>query len=418
MCEIAVVDPERVSIQQSHQLAGTFYEEQEDAVGVLAVLDDGDEFSYDTYKSTNPHWQTLHEFLDRYYDHEDIYRLVIHGRNGTSGEQNRASAHPIEINCPQCDVDWIIHNGSVRGDDPKRGGHTSQGHDYTTKVDSEVIAHTVKAIPDSTENLKHSTYNVKGNLNYLVFAKEGILVHVRSKYHLSDDFRMTCRPEDFRQSEAFSYGSDNRWAIVRPGGEVDVKERPARKYRRSGNSRSASSATSGTSGAYTYDKGGNKQKKRPRTKAKETAGNTRTIRYKDHLQRFDKISCIKVAPGVLKLEDDHNDEHSYIYRTRSPKLYYFYAPEEAPDDEVLQQMVRVADMVGEHPVEKVRRVGVTATFEEFGQAQKEAHEIEKAAEETAQQTIMDIIDEEVPDVEEAAEQGALAALFEEEAGAA
>lgn len=345
MCEIAVLDPEQAPIQAAHQIAAKFHEEQGDGLGVLAVHDDGESFSFREYKSTDPHWQTLYAFFRRNYD--DAWRIVIHGRYGTAGETNRQNCHPLYVDCGECDFDYVVHNGSVRNHKSVRGGLASQGHDFNTPVDSEVIAHKVSELPETVEEHDRNTYSFRGNLNYLLFSTDGILVRVSQKYHLTDDFTMTCSYGEMKDAEdlGFEKGTDNEWMLIRPGGDIETKERQV--WTHTGSS-TTSSRRSGWAGAQSRgmraapQQGDKWRNSRGSTEDRTATDDTYTIDYKD-LSDWDAIAVIQVAPGVLKVVDKHEGSQDFIKREKNPELYYWYSPESTPDNiDELQELAKEA----------------------------------------------------------------------------
>lgn len=310
MCEIAVVDPEQSNIQIIHQIAAKFHEEQGDGIGVLAVKESPDGFEYETYKSIVPHWQTMYTFLKRHYD--ETWRFVVHGRASTSGNVNREAAHPIHVDCDHCEFEHVIHNGSVRNHENIRGGLTSQGHHFNTKVDTEILAHKVSELPETIEDHSRKTYSFRGNLNYLLFSENGILIRVSSKYHLSDDVTMTCSLSAFDDAEEYGFeeGNDTEWMLITPGDdspEIETKERT--------NITTNNYNQSGYRGNH-YK--GNREDSTPDTYTKE---------YTDHCSQYENVTAIKVAPGVMEVIDTIEGRSKFVYRDVNPRLYYWYAPE-------------------------------------------------------------------------------------------
>jgi predicted glutamine amidotransferase len=338
MCEIAVVDPDQFSIQNIQQLAGNFHEEQGDGIGVFMVIPDGDTFTYESYKSADPHWQTLWSFTRRHID--DAWRVVIHGRAGTSGGVSREAAHPIHVDCDDCSVEHIIHNGSVRNRKQKMKQLKRNGHDFTTGVDTEIIAHKVGDLPASVEEHTSATYKMYGNLNYLVFAEDGFLIHTEKKYHLSEDVTMTCRYRDFEDPEelGFEKGTDTEWMLVTPSEEdnkvatVEMKERSSSSYR--GSSTSTRSSGANWRGGQT----GSSTTAHPQASPNENDAGLYEEQFVDHYPESDDITAIKVAPGVMKIIDTENDVHDFIFRRDTPRMYFWYAPEDSPvDQDVLNE---------------------------------------------------------------------------------
>lgn len=352
MCEIAVIDPEQAPIQAVHQIAGRFHEEQGDGIGVLAVKNHGDEFSYNVHTSINPHWQTLYAFLKRNYD--DTWRFVVHGRAATSGQVNRDTAHPIAVDCDHCDVEYVVHNGSVRKHGSIRSGLRSQGHTFNTEVDTEIIGHKVGEMPDSVADHNGTTYSFNGNLNYLVFSTDGILIRVEGKYHLTDDVTMTCSLSEFDDYESlgFDRSNDNEWMLIEPDGDspsIETKERvvyTTQRQRGSSSSGSSSRNYRGSSGTGTGTRWGDQSE------------GTHTEQYTDYSE-FEHITAIQVAPGIMKVIDDEAGEETYVRREVEPRLYFWYAPDPEPDNiDELEQLADARVEDGEAP-------GEQASLEDF-----------------------------------------------------
>jgi len=331
MCEIAVLDPEQSPVQVATEMASVFDSEQGDGLGILAVIDNGDSFEYNTYKSTEPHWATMFAFLKRNWD--EAYRVVIHGRASTTGAVNRQNAHPLGIECSQCEFDWVVHNGSVRQHKNIRSSLTTRGHYLNTGVDSEILAHRVSELPDTVEDHDRRTYTFTGNLNYLLFSENGILVRVSDKYHLSDDFRMTCRPE----LDGFVDGTDNEWMLISPGGEIETKERSSRTYTNTSASRQRQRNNVGWGGNAGY-----KDENRETTEqtTTNTGSETITITYKNLAHDLPDISVFKVAPGVLRIINKDENTENCIKKSEYPKVYYHWVDEARPDN--LEQLAEIA----------------------------------------------------------------------------
>lgn len=321
MCEICVVDPEKCGLPIIHQLAYEFYEEQGDGLGVLAVKNRGDKFEYSHYKSTKPHWQTLYGFLRRNID--DTYRFVVHGRNGTAGGVNREAAHPIEVNCQHCEFDWVIHNGSVRHHENHISSLESQGHAFTTEVDTEVIPHKVSELPGDVEDLGYDAFGFYGNLNYLLFSSDGVFVRTTNKYDLSEEFTMTCRYRDFDDPEdlGFDTGRNNKWMLVLPGEDPEIKIEESGVYYSDKAQRGYNRSTTACSTTRTTT-----------TTTASPAEESYTVTYTDLVPDLDFVSAFYVTPDVIRVVDENTGENDYIKRSREPRLFYWYSGEEPSRD--------------------------------------------------------------------------------------
>lgn len=342
MCEIAIIDPEEMDIEYTQQLAGIFFREQGDGLGVTAVHHNGEDadkpFEYDVYKSTEPHWQTVYTFLRRNYD---AWRIIVHARAKTTGAVNRKTAHPIGVNCPSCEFDHVIHNGHVRSNSKKRERLADKGHWFETEVDTEVIAHEVSELPDSVEGFTRRTYNLRGNLHYILLSSDGMLVRSGQKYDMAEDLTMTCRFHDFEDAEdlGFERGKKNRWALITPGNdepEIEIEQSAVRT--------TAGSNTVRT--AYRGDPSANRKSGVPGAAGSwgeeeaDEDDDTITVEYVD-LSSYGFLSVVKVAPGVLKMFDHEKDEQGVIRRELYPRLYYFYVEEDEPEN--IDQLAELAE---------------------------------------------------------------------------
>lgn len=381
MCEIAVLDPSRTSIEIAQQLAYTFHDEQGDGVGILMVQDTGDKYEYESYKSTTPHWQTLYSFLNREWD--DTWRVIVHGRYGTSGGVSRGAAHPIEVDCDHdgCDFDYVIHNGSVRNWRQQRASLISHGHTFTGSVDTEVIPHKVGTLPDGVDDLSYNTYNISGNLNYLLFSEDGIFVRTTRKYDLTDDFRMTCRLSSV-SDHGFESGNV-RWLVSRPGEDIETKESRTRTHSNN-NTKYNYRYSRGTNGASDVNesKWGNRQT-RGTESDEETSGVT--VNYTDLINTYDYLSAIKLAPGLLKITDDQEGNETYIHRSKSPRLYYFYAPESIPEDVTMEELEEASSGFTDPVKEKLIEAGeeVWEQMDDDDTEQQSLDDVDEPAEEEA-----------------------------------
>lgn len=398
MCEIIVLDPKRIDDDKIHAIAQKFHEDQGDGLGILAVMDDGERFTYEAYKSVHPHWFTFAQFLNRTRDR--AWRYVLHGRAMTAGEVNRQNAHPLNVTCghDECEYEWVVHNGSVRNHQQRRASLTSHGHTFNTEVDSEVIAHTVTTVPESVEEFDRDTYSLEGNLNWLAFSNEGILVRTSRKYSLSDEFTMTCSRRMFEKPKDAGFPSNKsvQFLLAKPGGEIETEG-----YSSYGGS-SVASRRSGTTSAgmgggihgnhwgqgepnndvSNYNSGGSRDAS---SAASEPSDDTYVVEYHDHCSRYEHITVIKPAEGVIRIIDTEAGKSQTVFRGNNPKTYYFYAPDPEPDN--LDQLHEVAQAQSKQDV--------LDAFDE-----DDTGNIDEAVAEASAQTIIDMTVEEVADVSE------------------
>lgn len=228
MCEIAVTK-NQVALRENGgaddiiALARLLCESNDDGLGVVAVHTDGETFSYNRYKHHEPDFDDVRDFL---LDNDEAWRFVLHARLATAGGVGFAETHPISVKgCPKTDLDYVVHNGVVHQHDTLMAQYEADGHEFTTDVDSEVIAHAHGEIPDELEEMDEP--DISGRLNYLLFSDDGILVKTTTKYEVGDDFTMAC---GFR-SDDMEWSRDNKpgYHLFRPDGESSFR-RKEKKY--------------------------------------------------------------------------------------------------------------------------------------------------------------------------------------------
>lgn len=342
MCEIVTFDPERHSNEIITNVAAQIEDQQGHGMGIVAVHESPDGFEYDVWKRTYPDWFEMHKFLERMRA-KDAWRFVLHGRRKTAGKVCHKNAHPLRVNCDKCEFDWVVHNGSVRQHQSIRGGLTSAGHNFETGVDSEVIAHKVQELPESIEDHSYNTYSFRGNLNYLLFSENGILIHNANKYHLTDEMLMTCSRTskmDDAGDIGYEFGKRTKWMLVTPGDdgpEIETQERSHSSWqgnRGGGRSRRSTSASGSRVHSTTSRSNRNSQFTGNYGNAGDgssESGGQFTVTYENHAS-FGHLVAIKVAPGVMRVIDDELDTEEYVFRDHRPRLYYYYAPDDAPDN--------------------------------------------------------------------------------------
>lgn len=180
MCEIAILNPDRLGLSDLIDVAKQIYASQRSALGLVAVYDENGSFRYEVYRAVDPIDGELWEFMSL---HNDCYRLIVHGRMATSGARDNDGTHPIPIDCPECDVDWVLHNGIVSHDGKFRNRHENDGHEYSTEVDTEVIAHEFGTVPEGFElpKMVHRHHrHIASQPCYILLNEERIFIRIRS----------------------------------------------------------------------------------------------------------------------------------------------------------------------------------------------------------------------------------------------
>lgn len=196
MCEIAILDTQQYSPGELKAAAVTLYESMGPSLGVVAVHDNEEEgrFDYDIYKAVVPDREDVFSFVDRARE-EGAFRLIIHGRLATHGEINKENAHPIEIDCSECDIDYLLHNGVISTYRRDKSAMEELGHEFSTDVDSEVIAHAFQQIPDgfdTEQDLDHYSWQPA----YILLSEDKVFIHGR-RYRLSNRGTMAHGHRDF-----------------------------------------------------------------------------------------------------------------------------------------------------------------------------------------------------------------------------
>lgn len=186
MCEIAILDPQHRENEFIASSAETIYQHMRDSLGIVAVQDVGGEFNYEIYKDTEPDYGAVLDFVQRHAD--DTARFVIHGRLATTGAVNDVNAHPIGIDCEQCSVDYVLHNGVIRGHERLREAHEDEGHEYASGVDSEVIAHQHQHVPDDFDAGENDLFGHEPA--YILLGDSNMYVYSSRRYRLTEDCRM------------------------------------------------------------------------------------------------------------------------------------------------------------------------------------------------------------------------------------
>jgi len=211
MCEIAVLDPSEYSSQRLTEAAMDIYRTQRSSLGVVLAreVDDRTRFEYDIYKAVEPDRQELYDFINELAD--GATRCLIHGRLATHGEISEKHAHPLEIDCEQCNIDYLLHNGIVYQHEKVRAAHEDHGHTYHTEVDSEVIAHDFKTVPTDFEHdgiaERHSREPA-----FILMNDKRIFVRTSGVYCLAEDGTMA----QSRREVGPALESDYREVILQP----------------------------------------------------------------------------------------------------------------------------------------------------------------------------------------------------------
>lgn len=191
MCEIAILAPSRYSADELATTAMAIYRSQRSSLGLVAIRenDDRTRFLYDILKVVNPDYDDVLNFIENHQ--EEATRLIIHGRLATHGDVTVTNAHPIKVDCPECDVDFVLHNGVVYTHEETRRMHEKHGHDYATEVDSEVIAHDFGHVPTDFDD---GTFGLhEREPAFILLSDEAVFIRNGGMYRLAEDGTMATR---------------------------------------------------------------------------------------------------------------------------------------------------------------------------------------------------------------------------------
>jgi glutamine phosphoribosylpyrophosphate amidotransferase len=194
MCELAILNPSKYSVEDLTEIAMGIYESQRDSLGIVGIveIDGRTSFEYPTFKDTNPDEDDVYEFVDDFADWST--RLIIHGRLATQGEVTEENAHPLEIECDKCNVDYVLHNGVCYNYKREKPWLADDGHNFQTDVDSEIIAHNWGDVPSDFD---HETLHNAGQSAYILLNEERAFIFTNGRYNLHETGTMALNYRNF-----------------------------------------------------------------------------------------------------------------------------------------------------------------------------------------------------------------------------
>jgi hypothetical protein len=241
------------------------------------------------------------------------------------------------------------------------------------------------------------------------------MVRTSRKYHLTDDFTMTCSITEFNGAKqmGFERGTGTEWMLVSPdpdaedGVSIETKDLPASRntssaYRGTGGRAAGRAARASGAGRWASDY----EEQENVTVVGNDADDDAVVReYDDLMEDFDHIEAAEVAPGVIEVQELDSDVTEYIFRRDDPRLYYFYSDYEEPDN--LDQLEEWADegIKFEHHSLSERKVKPQAYQDDEeadeGNGNSDEPEVAEVAADATAREVADLTDEVT--VEEAAE---------------
>lgn len=189
MCELAILKKNNVGKVELTEFAMERYRGQRTSLGIVVVnwtkdYEDERIFEYDTFRSTDPDTDEVASFLRETWD--DANRFIVHGRLGTSGEMDNVGTHPIPIDCPKCDVEYVLHNGVIGRAGRNRFQQEKTGHSWNTRVDTEAIAHAFESVPsdiDEFNNVMEKRHYLERQPAFVLLGRKNIAIHASNGYY-------------------------------------------------------------------------------------------------------------------------------------------------------------------------------------------------------------------------------------------
>lgn len=220
MCKIAILDPERVDENQVAEAGMQLYRSQRSGLGIVAVVDMGSSFMYHDAKWLEPTPDDVAAFIETHSD--DAEWFILHGRLATSGARNSLSAtHPIEVNCSECDIDYVLHNGVYAHGEIRHEIEyleDEHGHEFTTSVDTELMAHRMGKVPQSLSEADDLLEEAKAGFEQglILLGDEQIMLYSSRKYRIDENGEMYLSYAEYANDNA---EKDYSLMLISPGTE-------------------------------------------------------------------------------------------------------------------------------------------------------------------------------------------------------
>lgn len=208
MCEMIVCDPDRLDHEQQVEWAADATTVHRDGLGFVAAYPDGDRWAYETYVAVAFDRDDVDAWLA---DQQNARRIIGHARMATSGGRGVDEAHPLAIECDECDAELVCHNGIVY-EGGKYDPLIRDGHTYTTGVDSETIAHAHGSMATDVDDV--TIPDLSGQLHYVLCGERSIIVRTEHAYaHFGDGTIARCS-----RLVSDDCDTDPKLSVIRPDG--------------------------------------------------------------------------------------------------------------------------------------------------------------------------------------------------------
>lgn len=202
---MAMLSPTRVSDDEITEVAMELFRSQRSGLGIVAVEEKETRFEYQIEKWLRPDPSEVAAFIE--VNSDDASWFILHGRLATSGgrSDNRAT-HPIEVDCPRCNIDYVLHNGVYQhaAINSEKAKMEMDGHEFTSNVDSELMAHRIGDVPstiaESDELLDGATAGYEQGI--ILLNEDRIFLYSNRKYRIDEHGEMYVSYEDYANNDA------------------------------------------------------------------------------------------------------------------------------------------------------------------------------------------------------------------------
>jgi len=196
MCEVAILSTDEHSVSEITNAAMVLYQSMRTSLGMVSIEHSGGTYDYDVFKSLSPDRDAVSDFIE--HRHDDAVRFILHGRLATHGSRDIKAAHPIQIDCSECELDYVVHNGVIYDHGRHRSAAEADGHGFRTDVDTEVIAHEYGEAPAQIDDIVE---DFEREPCYILMQEDRMLIHAGTRYQLTEDGRMAQARRTFGPDE-------------------------------------------------------------------------------------------------------------------------------------------------------------------------------------------------------------------------